>query len=116
MVQLTVEQRIFVVASYFETKSLDGVCRLFQIRCPDRLVPTLITIWHNIKIYHDHGTCLNRNTTGSGRPRSIDKVKKELKNNRQGVPVRNNGLSLSGATFWRILKKHLEWHPYKDEA
>ena len=53
MVKLTVGLRMFFVASYFETKSVDGVCCLFHILCPGRPLPTLITIWRNIKKSRD---------------------------------------------------------------
>ena len=68
--QLTVEQRVFVVKHYFETKSYVEVRRLFQIAFPSRPPPTDMTIYRNVKKYSETGTSLNRNSVSSGRPRS----------------------------------------------
>lgn len=111
MVQLTVEQRVFVVRTYFETRSYDAVRDLFQNQFPNRPSPTNMTIYRNVNKYQDHGTSLNRNSSASGRPRSgrspdnIDRVQEALEENPEGIVCRRNGLGLSASTFNRICKK-----------
>lgn len=119
MVQLTVEQRIFVVRNFFSTGSYIEVRRLFQNQFPGRQPPTDMTIYRNVNKYCEHGTSLNRNSSGSGRPKSgrsdenIDRVQEALEENPRGVVCRRNGLGLSASTFHRIVKIDLKWHPYK---
>ena len=61
MVQLTKEQRVFVVKKYYETHSFLEVQRLFAIQFPDRRPPVKWSIWKNVKKYEEHGTSRNRN-------------------------------------------------------
>ena len=49
--QLTCEQRIFVVANYLMTTRFKEVQQLFEQRIRDRVSPTKMTIWKNIKKY-----------------------------------------------------------------
>ena len=69
--------------------------------------------------YVNHGTSLNRNQKTSGRKHTgrsqdnIDAVQEELINNPDGVTCWVNNLGLSSATFNRIVKIDLKWHPYK---
>ena len=87
MVQYTVEQRVFIVKSYFETHSFVEVQRLFRIQFPDRNPPDKKNIWRNVEKYVNHGTSLNRNQKTSGRKctgcsqDNIDPVQEELINN-----------------------------------
>ena len=119
MVQLTIQQRIFVVRTYFETKSYVEVRRLFQNEFPGRRPPTDMTIYRNVIKYSQHGTSLNRNSACSGRPRSgrsnenIDRVQEALEENPDGLACRRNGLGLTASTFNRICRIDLKWHPYK---
>ena len=119
MVQYTVEQRIFMVSKYFETKSYAEVRRLFRIEFPDRDPPDGKNIWRNVQKYLQHGTSWNRNLKNSGRKKSartdenIDAVHDELINNPEGVSCRVNNLGLSSASFNRIVRIDLKWHPYK---
>ena len=98
MVQLTVEQRVFIVQHLFKTESFEQVRHLFRERFPDREPPTTMTIWRNVKKYTTTGTSLNRNSVTSGRPRSgrsqenIDRVQDLLENNPRGITCRRNGL------------------------
>ena len=71
MVQLTVEQRVFVVQTFFSTHSYVEVRRRFQIQFPGRRPPTDMTIYRNVKKYKEHGTSLNRNSSNSGRKRAV---------------------------------------------
>ena len=106
MVQYTVEQRVFIVKSYFETHSFVEVQRLFRIQFPDRNPPDKKNIWRNVEKYVNHGTSLNRNQKTSGRKRTqdnIDAVQEELINNPDGVTCRVNNLGLPSATFDRLI-------------
>ena len=47
--QLTVEQRVFVVAKYFVTKSYNAVTDAFQQRFREHNPPTKRTIYQNVK-------------------------------------------------------------------
>ena len=70
MVQLTVEQRVFLVRSYLRGNTLQQTRVLFMQRFPDRNPPNRSTILKNVRKYEEHGTSLNRNTGHSGRPRT----------------------------------------------
>ena len=119
MVQLTKEQRVFVVKKYYETHSFLEVQRLFAIQFPDRRPPVKWSIWKNVKKYEEHGTSLNRNQKNSGRNRTsrtaenLNAVQEVLDENPTGVSCRRNGLGLSPSCFNRIAKIDLNWHPYK---
>jgi hypothetical protein len=119
MVQLTLQQRVFVVENFFTTKSYVEVQRLFQIEFPNRLPPTTMTIHRNVIKYRQHATSQNRNSKNSGRRRTgrsnenIDRVQEALEENPRGIVCRRNGLGLTRATFNRIVSLDLKWHPYK---
>ena len=59
--QLTVEQRVFVVTKYLETKSYNAVREAFTRQFPQRNAPTKKTIYKNVKKYQEKGTSLNLN-------------------------------------------------------
>ena len=67
MVQLTVEERVFIVGKYFETQSFVEVRNLFRERFPDKEPPVKNTIWRNVKMYKENGTSLNLNSKKCGR-------------------------------------------------
>ena len=70
MVQLTVEQRTFIIKTFFQTRSLQRTRESFRARFPDRQPPPLKTIWANVRKFSQHGTTLNRNKGNSGRIRT----------------------------------------------
>ena len=119
MVQLTTQERVFIVKTYIETKSYAMVRERFQIEFPGRLPPVGSTICRNFTKYNQHGTSLNRNAVRSGRPKSgrsnenIDRVQEALEDNPDNIACRQNGLGLSKSTFNRICKIDLKWHLYK---
>ena len=119
MPQLTKEQRVFVVKSYYQTQKFSVIRDLFRQKYPDRDPPNKTTIWRNIQKYEAHGTSLNRNKGNSGRKRTgrsnenIDTVQETLEGNPSGVSCRENGLGLPSATFNRICRLDLKWHPYR---
>lgn len=118
MVQFTVDQRVLIVSKYLETKSYAAVIEAFTQRFPDRRPPSNMTIHRNVAKYLANGTSLNLNKIRSGRPRSartpenIEAVR-ELLLDQPTVSVRRNPLALSRATFNRIVKNDIKWHPFK---
>jgi len=68
--QLTNEQRAFVVKRYFETKSFVAVKESFQQRFPGRNSPSKSTIQRNVENYTREGTNHNLNKRRSGRLRT----------------------------------------------
>ena len=113
MVQLTTEQRVFLVTKYFETKSFATVKQLFRVQFPDRVPPNKTTIWKNVRKYLDNGFSLNLNEPRSGRRstgrsnENINAVREALKNNPEGIYCRVNELRLPSATFNRIVRLDL---------
>ena len=57
MVQLTTEQRVFVVTQFTLTPNVTAVQNAFRIRFPDRNRPVRNTILKNVRKYHT-GTSL----------------------------------------------------------
>ncbi|CAH1800266.1 unnamed protein product [Owenia fusiformis] len=68
--QLTQDQRVFVVGEWLRSGSLQQVADQFRVRFPDRNVPGKSTIWKNIKKYQREGTSPNLNKGRSGRRRT----------------------------------------------
>ena len=65
MAQLSNEQRVFVVETYFRTNSYKKVKEAFPDKFPER----------DVKKYRNHATSLNRNKENSGRKRSARTLK-----------------------------------------
>lgn len=116
--QLTVEQRVFVVTKYHETKSYIAVREAFRQRFPGRAAPCKKTIHKNVQKYQQNGTSLNMNKGHSGRrrssrtPQNVNLVRNTLVANPR-VSIRRNGVPVTRSTFQRIVQHDLEWHPYK---
>ncbi|KAF2347968.1 Protein of unknown function DUF4817 [Trinorchestia longiramus] len=116
--QLTKEQRTFIVEKYFQAKSFQQVIQSFQEHFPERQSPTKMTIWRNVTRYRTEGTSLNLNKGRSGRKRTgrseenVRIVQRALTENPQ-IPARKNELDVTKSTFKRIITLHLKWHPYK---
>ncbi|KAF2355747.1 Protein of unknown function DUF4817 [Trinorchestia longiramus] len=116
--QLTKEQRIFIVEKYFHEKSSQQVIQSFQEHFPERQSPTKMTIWRNFTRYRTEGTSLNLNKGRSGRKRTgrseeyVRIVQGELAENPQ-ISARKSGSDVTKSTFNRIITLDLEWHPYK---
>ena len=97
MVQLTPEQRVFVVKMYFQTEKYTEVRRLSQERYPERPPPNKTTIWKNVNKYLQNATSLNMNKDQSGRKRTgrcqenIDIVQEPWKIIQGGFPVIRTG-------------------------
>ena len=111
--QLTREQRIFIVKSYYETKSCNQVQTKFRTLCPERLRPNKTTIRKNVRKYERDGTSLNMNKGRSGRRITTRKYRSSTEKNQGRISARRNGLGISPSSFCRIIKKDLRWYPYK---
>ncbi|KAF2356955.1 Protein of unknown function DUF4817 [Trinorchestia longiramus] len=116
--QLTKEQRIFIVVNFLDSYSMQHVQELFQERFPERNSPLKVTIWKNVTKYKTEGTSLNLNKGRSGRknteraPENVEIVHQALLAN-PDTSSRKNGSGKSKSTFNRIVKLELKWHPYK---
>ena len=117
--QLTTEQRVFLVHEYFRTRSLQDVANAFAERFPNRAPPAKSTIWKNIRKYLNEGTSLNLNQGRSGRlrtariPQNIEEVRQQLETNPANISGRRNGLGLSQTAFRRIVRLDIGWYPHK---
>ncbi|KAF2357615.1 Protein of unknown function DUF4817 [Trinorchestia longiramus] len=116
--QLTKEQRTFIVEKYFQAKSFQQVIQSFQEHFPERESPTKMTIWRNVTKHRTEGTSLNLNKGRSGRKRTgrseenVRIVQGALTENPQ-ISARKSGLDVTKSTFNRIMTLDLKWHPYK---
>ncbi|KAF2366538.1 Protein of unknown function DUF4817 [Trinorchestia longiramus] len=116
--QLTKEQRIFIVVNFLDSNSIQHVQELFQECFPERNSPSKVTIWKNVRKYKTEGTSLNLNKGRSGRkstervPKNVEIVRQALLAN-PSISSRKNGLGKSKCIFNRIVKLELKWHPYK---
>ncbi|KAF2345622.1 Protein of unknown function DUF4817 [Trinorchestia longiramus] len=116
--QLTKEQRTFIVEKYFQAKSFQQVIQSFQEHLPERQSPTKMTIWRNFTRYRSEATSLNLNKGRSGRKRTgrseenVRIVQGALTENPQ-ISARKSGLDVTKSTFNRIITLDLKWHPYK---
>ena len=105
--QLTSEQRIFVLTNYLRTRNFNDVQQLFQKCVRDRVLPTKITIWKNVKKYTTEGLSLNLNKDRSGRKRTehsqenINILQEKLIEDTR-ISARKNGFDFSKSTFNRI--------------
>ena len=119
MVQLTTQQRVFVVERYIRSNSYIVVRREFREQFPDREPPAKRTIQQNVAKYRNFGTSLNMNKGNYGLPRTsrtpenIQRVRNHLENNPVGVSARRNGLAISATTFNRITCEELHCYPYQ---
>ncbi|KAF2346939.1 Protein of unknown function DUF4817 [Trinorchestia longiramus] len=114
--QLTKEQRTFIVEKYFLAKSFQQVIQSFQEHFPEKQFPT--NIWRNVTRYRTEGKSLNLNKGRSGRKRTgrseenVRIVQGALTENLQ-ISARKSRLDVTKSTFNRIITLDLNWHPYK---
>ena len=116
--QLSKEQRVFVVTSYLRTGSFKLVQQDFEQRFPKRALTTKKTIWTNVNKFKTEGKTSNLNRERSGCRRTertrenINRVREKLIENPK-ISKRRNGLDISKSTFNRIVKNDLKYHAYK---
>ncbi|KAF2344443.1 Protein of unknown function DUF4817 [Trinorchestia longiramus] len=92
--QLTKEQRTFIVEKYFQAKSFQPVIQSFQEHFPERQSPTKMTIWKNVTRYRTEGTSLNVNKRSIRRKKKmfeffkehLQKIRKSLQE-KDGAPA-----------------------------
>lgn len=117
--QLTTEQRVCLVETYIRTNSYYAVVGEFERRFPDRDIPNVSTIRRNVAKYRRYGTSLNLNKNRSGRRRTgrsndnIETVRHAVEEAPRYVSARRNGTGIPSATFNRITRLDLRFHPYK---
>lgn len=115
---LTVEQRTFLVQRYLDTKDYDIVLADFGRQFPGRDVPKKSTVLKNVQKFLRTGTTHNLHKGRSGRrrsartPENIEAVRTEVENNQEASSRRNN-LAISSASFNRISRLDLHFHPFK---
>ena len=108
--QLTKEQRVFVVNIFNETKNVNALMERF-IRTYERTL-TAKTVRRTILKFQEHGLILNRNKGNSGRlitkrtAENIELVRHEIEENEQ-FSSRRNGTGISRTTLQRIIKNDL---------
>ena len=116
--QLTVEQRTFVVQVYFEARSITEVKNRFHQRFRDRQPPSKSSIQKIIKKFQERGTVENQNAGRSGRNRTartganINVVRAAIEANPR-ISARRNGLGICKSSFNEITNLDLNFHPYK---
>ena len=119
MVQLTKEQRVFIVLHYTQTANTAAVQNAFRARFPDRNPPHKTTILRNFEKYSIEGTSSNLNKGNSGRRRTarsaenVAAVRALLEKNPRNVSARRNPTEITSASFNRITRLDLKWHPYR---
>ncbi len=118
-IQFTKNERAFMVTVYAETHNSTETCRRFALMFPNWGIPSKGTFLSNFHKYQTHGTSENRNTGKSGQPRTVQTpqniaaVRQEIAQNGQVSVRRNNLPHISKASFNRITKYDLKYHPYR---
>ncbi|KAF2358680.1 Protein of unknown function DUF4817 [Trinorchestia longiramus] len=69
--QLTTEQRVFVVTTHVRTGSIKQVQHLFAECFPDRRSLCTSVIQNNVRKYQTKGTCFNLNKGCFGRRKTV---------------------------------------------
>ena len=95
--QLTMEQRIFHVKSYHETKSYNQVQTKFRALFPERLPPP-----PNKTLNMNKERSRRRITTR--KQQNIEAVQQASKKNEERISVTRNGLRISPSSFCQITK------------
>ncbi|KAF2354894.1 Protein of unknown function DUF4817 [Trinorchestia longiramus] len=118
--QLTKEQRIFIVLEYETTKNCEQVRRALNETFPERNSPDTKTVYRTVGKFNEHGSISNRYKGNSGR-----KIIQRTENNTAIVQraitenpttsVRRNETNLSKSTFHRTLRKDIRLHPYQKQ-
>ncbi|KAF2366998.1 Protein of unknown function DUF4817 [Trinorchestia longiramus] len=102
--QLTKEQRVFVVTTWISTRSTKRVQALFSQHFFNRRSPCTDTIWKNANKYQQEGTSRNLYKGRSERKRTarseekVENVRNLLLQTPQ-VSIRRNGLPLTMSSF-----------------
>ena len=123
--QFTPQQRAFIVAEFYpDNNNVYRVIQRFREVYPNARCPSRGTVYNNVRKYAITGTSLNLNKGRSGRNRTargaenIEAVRNAIEEARGEAPevrisCRRNGFGLSSATFNRITRLDLHFHPYQ---
>jgi len=118
MVQLTAQQRIFIVQLKMQGLSKAEISQRF-LQQFNRRPPCKKTLNRNVNKYLQWGTSLNRNKMNSGRlrtvviPDNIENVRRIVQTFPTNTSSRRNGSGLSQSAFNRITRKELNVYPYR---
>ena len=121
--QFTPQQRAFLVTAYHRNNgNIRAVLHEFREQFPDVRCPSSRTVLRNVQKYNQHGTSHNLNKGRTGRRQTarteenIQAVRDLINDNQPDgeiISARRNGLGLSSATFNRIRRLDLHFHPYQ---
>ena len=117
MVQLTTEQRVFVVTNFIRMQNVREVQDAFRLRFPDRNPPLRNTIVDNVRNIKTRERALIE-TRESQAGEEQEEVRKniaavrELLEENPHVSSRRNPAAATQSTFNRITRLELRWHPY----
>lgn len=118
MVHLSVDERTFLVEKYLQSKDCDRVLLEFRRRYPNRPQPHRNTVYWNVRKFSNNGTVKNMHKERCGRRRTgrsvgnVNTVRNLLEQNPR-ISCRKNTSGLPSATFNRIVRLDLKWHPYR---
>ena len=116
--QLTKQQRIFIVLRFNETRSYVQVRQDFGEQFPERNSPSKTAILKTVRKFKDKGTVLNLNKGNSGSkitqrtPKKIEHVRRIFEESPH-CSIRRNGSGLPRSTFNKIAREDLGYYPYK---
>ena len=116
--QLTKEQRIFIVLEYEATKNCEQVIRGFNETFPERNSPDKKTVYRTVRKINEHGSILSRNKGNSERKitqrteNNITIVQRAINEN-PAISVRRNETNLSSDYARR--KAFCNWFISKDQ-
>ena len=120
--QFTPQQRAFLVSEYHCMQRVAEVLRRFHQAYPNVCQPSRGAVYKNVRKYQATGTSRKLKSERSGRPRSgrspaniqaVDDLLQEERAVGQRVTCRRNGLGIPSATFNRITRLDLRFHPYQ---
>lgn len=116
----TIAQRQYIVSQYLlNDKNLNAVIPAFESKYGMK-APKKESIMAMIKKWDDHGTVHDRIKGVSGRQvdattqENVEAVRQEYQGNPQlSLRRGSQALNIPKTSLWRILKKKIEYHPYK---
>ena len=117
--QLTMEQRIFIVKLYYKMKSYNQNQTHFRILFWEHLLPSRTTIWKNVKRYERDSTSLKMNKGRSRRrittktKENIEAVQQALEGNQGIISARRHGLGIPPSSICQIIKIDLHLDLFK---
>lgn len=115
---MTTDQRRVLVETYLRTNNIAETRMEFSRLFPDRMLPSINTIFYNVRKYQTHGTSLDRHRGSSGARRTvrnaenINLVREALQQNPR-LSLRRNNTGFSRSSLNNMIRLDLRWHPYK---